>query len=53
MAGIERMNRIGKLIPPVNIRKDLVCLSRRVGRPDVLLYPGDNVVLECAFDELV
>lgn len=53
MAGIESMNGIGKSVPSVNICKYLVCLSRGVDRPDVLFYPGDDMVLECAFDKLV
>ena len=38
---------------PVNISKDLRHLSPWVGRVDILLNPVDDVILECAFDNLV
>lgn len=39
--------------PSVNISKDLRRSGLRVGRPDVLLNPGDNMILESTFDDLV
>jgi hypothetical protein len=41
------------LAPPVNISKNLRRSSLRVGRPDILLNPVDDVILECTFDNLV
>ena len=38
---------------PVNISEDLRRSSPWVGRVDILLDPVDDVILKCAFDNLV